>query len=541
MKTRSIRWQLPFSYAAIAFLAALSLGAVLLTILHNHYTNQERDYLRNQAQNYAMLAGIMFERGASSEELDRFVSQWGFLSDTRIVLTDTDNQVLADSGVPERFYFEVAPTVVGIGSEQGALSFGLSSRDYLLATRGKPAGEITSVEPSGNADVVFHEYVPGSPPEAQVFTINVAPASWRPAEEARYIPVSRSPYGLRFGPAADATRGNPRSDQMVRTRILGRDGKTIFGALQISDGPAYGREILNSVAQGWMFAGGFSVGLAALVGWFVSSRLTSPLVSLTEATTRMSQGDLSVRTAIARRDELGSLAKSFNEMADRIEHTVVTLRRFAADAAHELHTPLTALRTNLELVRETHNSPAAQRALEQVHRMEALADDLLNLSRIETHVDSTAYESLDLVQIATEIGAIYASRAEQADLDFELEIPDRLPVVKGNPVQVQRMLCNVLDNAVKFTPTGGSIHMCVRNGDRQVEIRVQDTGIGIPQEDLPFLFERFRRGRNTANYPGSGLGLAMVKAIVDAHGGSVVVESSAAGTCIATRLPIAAS
>ena len=122
------------------------------------------------------------------------------------------------------------------------------------------------------------------------------------------------------------------------------------GYVELSEGPAIGREILTSVAWGWAGSSAVAVLIAAGVGWLISRRLSIPLLALTGATSRMAEGELSTRAQVVRKDELGQLATSFNEMAARVENTVVTLRRFVADAAHELHTPLTALRTNLDLM-----------------------------------------------------------------------------------------------------------------------------------------------------------------------------------------------
>lgn len=539
MKSRSIRWQLPLSYAAIAFLAALSLGIVLLTILRSHYINQEREYLHEQARAYARFAGRLLEEGASDEQLADVIRRWGFLSDTRIVLTDDTGAVLADSGLPQMVFVELMPAP---GQDSQFFSQGFNSATLAagtLATEGVEVMQLDNVP-----DTIFYRSNPNPPvtqsTAPQVVSINFAPYDRRIETEPGWvIPISRSPFGVDFNAAFSPE--HRRSNQAISAVIQAPDEQgTRIGTLRISDGPAYGTEILDSVARGWMFAGGCAVLLAVLVGWFISSRITAPLVALTHVTTRMMDGDLAVRTQIQRRDELGTLGRSFNEMADRIEHTVVTLRRFVADAAHELHTPLTALRTNLELLQEMKDVPAAQRALEQVRRMAALADDLLDLSRIETQVEKPTYQPIDVNQLVQETSAVYASRAEQTDVTFELALPDEHLTVMGSPVQLQRMLCNVLDNAIKFTPAGGTIRVGLERRGRAIELRVQDTGIGIPEDDMPFLFERFRRGRNTASYPGSGLGLAIVKAIVDAHGGHVAAASDGHGTTVAARLPLVA-
>jgi signal transduction histidine kinase len=311
-----------------------------------------------------------------------------------------------------------------------------------------------------------------------------------------------------------------------------------MGILILSDGPAYGSEIVSSVAHGWLFAGGFAVLLAAAAGLFVSRQISKPLLALTEVTVQMTAGDLSTRANIARQDELGTLALSFNAMADRIQEIVVTLQRFVADAAHELHTPLTALRTNLELAKNEHPSTAIRRAHEQVIRLEKLTDGLLALSRIEAQSGTEQATPVDLVSLIRSTSELYASRAEQAGLGYELFLPEQVPPVLGRADQLASVISNLMDNAIKFTPTNGKVSLGLRRLDQTLELTVQDTGIGIPPDDLPQLFERFRRGHNASDHPGSGLGLAITKAIVKAHGGSIMAESSPVGTRITVNLPL---
>ncbi len=356
------------------------------------------------------------------------------------------------------------------------------------------------------------------------------------------LPLTSTFYGFSFG---SAERGGTvdldtahRSNQQIQGPLFDADHNKI-GAILLSDGPAYGSEIVNSVAWGWLFAGGIAILLAAVAGWFVSRQISKPLLALTEVTAHMTAGDLSTRANIARQDELGVLALSFNAMADRIQEIVITLQRFVTDAAHELHTPLTALRTNLELATNEHPSTAIRRAHEQVLRLEKLTDGLLALSRIEAHSDLEPAGLVDLGGLIRSASELYASRAEQSGQEFELSLPEQVPLVVGRSDQLEGAISNLMDNAIKFTPAGGKVSLRVRTLDQNLELTVQDTGIGIPADDLPLLFERFRRAHNASHYPGSGLGLAITKAIVKAHAGSIHAESSGTGTRITVTLPLA--
>jgi signal transduction histidine kinase len=202
---------------------------------------------------------------------------------------------------------------------------------------------------------------------------------------------------------------------------------------------------------------------------------------------------------------------------------------------------MTALRTNLELMADDQQVDHAShcRALQQLERMTVLTDNLLDLSRIEAGSPELAAQPVNFVDLISQISEVYASRAEQNDIRFALDMPDAPLVVVGDATQLQRMVANLLDNAVKFTPPGGVVDVDVSRVNGHAQFAVHDTGIGIPVDDVPLLFNRFRRGCNVSNYPGSGLGLAIVKAIVDAHKGRVLVTSLAHSTTFTVTLPLA--
>ena len=213
-------------------------------------------------------------------------------------------------------------------------------------------------------------------------------------------------------------------------------------------------------------------------------------------------------------------------MADSIETQVAALRRFVSDAAHELGTPLTALRINLELIDDELIPPA----LEQVERIDALTRSLLTISKLEALDSRPQHDDVDLSVLLRELADFYASRAEQANLSFDLEILDDSIKIKGDANQLKTLVNNLLENAIKFTPAGGQIRVGLKTQDDAVQLTVANTGIGIPEDDLPQLFSRFHRGHNASAYPGSGLGLAIVKAIADRHRAKVSVKSDQSGT-----------
>ena len=311
----------------------------------------------------------------------------------------------------------------------------------------------------------------------------------------------------------------------------------------LSEGPASGRDALMSAAVAWILAAALAVGLAALAGYLVAARIARPVVALTDASDRMAAGDLGARAPVAGGDEVGRLGESFNGMADRVETTVTSLRRFVADAAHEIGTPLTALQADLELAERKTTSDdqrrLVDRALVQTSRLASLSDNLLQLSRLEAGEATGGPEIADLAAVARELADGAASRAEQAGVELLVDVAAGPLTVPVEHARLQTVLSNLLDNAVKFTPEGGTITLAVRQEGSSAVATVADTGVGIPRDEQREIFGRFHRARNVSAYPGNGLGLAIVKAAVERGGGTVTFSSSDAGTTFKVTLPVA--
>ena len=279
-------------------------------------------------------------------------------------------------------------------------------------------------------------------------------------------------------------------------------------------------------------AGGIAV--AAGLGLAVSGAALAPVRRLTRATeTVTATGDLSERIGEPGHDELGRLAGSFNTMMAALEEAERSQRQLVADASHELRTPLTSLRTNVEvLARATHyTAEERERVLadvaEQLEEMTLLVAELVELARGDEGQAEAEEVRLDL--LAAE--AVERARRRAPDVEFELALEES--VVHGVPSRLERAVGNLLDNAVKWSPRGGSVEVSVRDG----RLSVRDHGPGIAEEDLPFVFDRFYRAKEARGMPGSGLGLAIVRKVAEAHGGDVVAERpEGGGTEITLRL-----
>jgi signal transduction histidine kinase len=488
MGRNSLRWRLPFSYALIALITAAALAGMLLLALHSYYQEQERRYLLGNARTISIAMQLAEKYQAPAKAVQAQVETFSFITQTRVQLLDAQRNTVADSGLP----FHQALTLRY--DEQG-------NGDGPVWLLGAIFGGISNTEPAPEQKTVLS------------------------------FPAAGSLYG--FDLDQSAAPPARRSAQRLTVPIADEQG-AVLGYVELSEGPAYGWDIILSVAWGLLIAASAAIVLAGAVGWLISRRISAPVVALAQTTLRMTSGDLSTRAEVDRRDEIGVLAHAFNEMAARIEATISTLRSFVSDAAHELHTPLTALRTDLELAADdpdpVQRAAHLDRALEQMRRLEGLTANLLNLSRLEAGIHEE-HRPIDVSQLVAGLSEVYASRAEQAGSTLQFELPDAPMIVQGYEMSLRQAVGNLLDNAIKFTPPGGQVQLSLYQDDGRVVILVKDSGIGIPAEDLPHLFRRFHRGRNAAAYPGSGLGLAITHSIIQAHAGTIEVRSSGAGSC----------
>jgi signal transduction histidine kinase len=237
-------------------------------------------------------------------------------------------------------------------------------------------------------------------------------------------------------------------------------------------------------------------------------------------------------------------------MASRLQSNVNDLRAFVANASHELRTPLTVVKLRAESLQDgaLEDPEVAGRFLEEIEcevdRLVLMVNDMLDLSRMEAGMDADQPVSLDLSTIASEVYETFEMRAEHADLTLECDIQPGLAPVLGNEDQLRRVLYNLLDNAIKYTPSGGKVILIMQPGPKEntVRIAVQDNGPGIASEHLPHIFERFYRVEKSPGSSGavrgSGLGLAIAKSIVESHGGETGVTSQVnTGTTFWADLP----
>jgi heavy metal sensor kinase len=280
----------------------------------------------------------------------------------------------------------------------------------------------------------------------------------------------------------------------------------------------------------------FAFLMTVLVGAWIARRALQPVADIITEVREITDGrTLHRRLPVPMvRDELTRLAETLNEMMSRLERSFAALRRFTADASHELKTPLTVLRSGVERALRTEGLPrdtlaTLEETLQEVNRMTELVDALLTLARADEGRAPLHREPVDLRAIVEEAQETGELLAEQAGVTMEVRAPDEPVIVPVDRTRVRQLLLNLLTNAVKYTPPGGSVSVELARDDGRVIIAVTDTGVGIAPGDLPHIFDRFWRAdtarTRTGERPGAGLGLAICKWIAEAHGGTIDAAS----------------
>jgi heavy metal sensor kinase len=288
---------------------------------------------------------------------------------------------------------------------------------------------------------------------------------------------------------------------------------------------------------------------AYVLGWWLAFRAVEPVDRITTEVREITDGrSLHRRLPIPLvKDEVGRLAATLNQMLNRLERSFSALRRFTADASHELKTPLTVLRAGVERAITTPRLPQEalaplEEALQEINRMTELVDTLLTLARADEGTAPLHRESVDLKKLVEETRETGELLAEEAGVTMSVTAPASAVVVAVDASRIRQLVLNLLTNAVKYTPSGGRVTLWLEREDGAVKLGVSDTGIGIAAGDLPHVFDRFWRAdtarTRTSERPGAGLGLAICKWIAEAHGGTIDVQSrSGRGTTFTVTLP----
>ncbi len=305
------------------------------------------------------------------------------------------------------------------------------------------------------------------------------------------------------------------------------------------------RQFQNSFqeALGWS---ALAAGFAALtLSLYLSRRVIVPIKAITSVSQRISDGHYDERVQEENQDELGQLAHSFNQMAEKLEKVEEMRRQLIGDVAHELRTPLTTIKGSVEAL-EDGVLPASpetyQLILHEAERLNHLVDDLQELSRVESGAYELDLQPLQLSSLQSSIQKRFGYQFEEKGLSFSSQIPSNLPLIRADEHRLIQILTNLLNNALHYTPKGGEVKLSASQSNKEIQITVSDNGAGISAEHLENIFTRFYRADKSRarQAGGSGIGLTITKHLVEAHGGKIWAKSEGEdkGSTFTFTLPI---
>lgn len=514
---RSIRWRLVASYVLVTLISVSIVGVLASEIIRRSIQEQETKELRANAQTLAQQLRPLMQVSRSSPQINSITQAASFLGDVRVRVLDMEGRILSDSGRPA-----TREELILIYPPEGGEHFSFQNEAWfnlILPMMDQPLS-------SSNLEVEIFENLPSG-------------------TSFQFIQRSTGPWGGRFHfemPLIRETQMSPIAPETARsTMVISEpigDSRNPEGFVELSAGQDFGAATLETTRRAFLLAGAGATLLAVMVGLIMSQRLTSPLRSLQETARRMGAGDLSARAQYQKRDEIGELSVQFNQMADQLQANFKqveverdTLRRFITDASHELRTPVTALKNFLSLIQ----SPAAKdqpvqsefiaESQVQIERLEWITRNLLDLSRLDAGLVELDFANHDLGEVVSTAAVPFKSSAETKGISLMIRPPEPPLMLLCDAHRLELVLSNLLDNALKFTPLGGVVTISAERRCDVTQIWVADTGTGIPPDELPYIFDRFYRGRKHSAQ-GSGLGLAIAKSLVEAQGGNIQVEST---------------
>lgn len=302
----------------------------------------------------------------------------------------------------------------------------------------------------------------------------------------------------------------------------------------------FSNQVLYAIIRGIVLTSIFAV----LLGIALSKTIVTPLKELIRAVSQMSKGNFNEQLPVYSDDELGELSRSFNTMAEEIEKETTIRQQMFADISHELKTPLTVLATKLETSLE-HNKPLATEdtaaLYDEVIRLKSMVGEMQDLSRLEAKQTVLNKTLIDFRSFFSEFLTLIEAEAEDRKIDFQVEIAPSTDYCYADPYRLKQIVLNLVNNGLRYTQENGKVELKVESDEENFIITVTDNGMGISKEDLPYIFQRFYRAEKSRERSsgGSGLGLAITKGFIEAHGGTISVESTLGeGSSFKVTLPL---
>ena len=333
---------------------------------------------------------------------------------------------------------------------------------------------------------------------------------------------------LTHGQPVFETVGVPERGESLRI-IYGNLGPGVI--LQLGQSLGLQSRLVHAFQRLFVITMAVVLGLATFIGWFLARRALSGVGGIADTARRITGGDLTIRAPISRRnDEIDQLAENINHMLDRILELITGIREMSDNIAHDLKSPITRIRGLAEVTLTTADQLDEYKhmgasTIEECDRLLAMIDTMLVISRTEAGVQELQWHAVDIASLVKDAGRLFETTIRDKNLQLAINTPESCQIT-GDARMLQRMVSNLLDNAIRYTQPGGDIRIDVQvQPDGDVELFFNDTGAGISPDDLPRIFERFYRCDPSRSEFGTGLGLSLAQAVAQAHGGEISVKS----------------
>lgn len=320
----------------------------------------------------------------------------------------------------------------------------------------------------------------------------------------------------------------PARSEGIR-RIFGSIGPGLV--LEIGLSLEEDEELIATILHGFLFTLTAVFLLGAPVGWFMARRALRAIDKVTQTASEISHGALDQRVAVeSQGDELDHLAQTFNAMLDRIQTLIVGMREMTDNLAHDLRSPLARMRAAAEMAltdneRKAERGALAVNIIEECDRLLEIINTTLDIAEAESGAAKLKISAVDFVDVVLGACDLFQTVAEDNRVVVTTELP-KTCCIPGDRQRLQRVMSNLLDNALKYTPAGGRVAISLVEAGPQIRLSIADTGVGVSAEELPRIFERFYRCDRSRGQGGNGLGLSLALAIVHAHGGDIAVTST---------------
>jgi signal transduction histidine kinase len=524
----SLRGRLLGGFVLVILVTLVSAGSAVLWLVQDYQRRLAVDRLSEVAMAASLIGRQLEARDARPDEIGAILASQlmpASIDQVRVLVLDVNERVLAESPLAG---MALDASFVGRLVDVPALADEPARGDRRSAFRTR------AIVWTGAHEGVGRSYIFVTSPQAGAALVP-APGSDRRARI--------DPRGDPAGTGSGVPRPELRDDTIDRFLLRPAAYRIVLAVPEGNIASAW-RELAPSLGRASLIG----VAAAVVVAFWLSRSITHPLRQITLAAQRIARGDLRQSIPVRGRDEVGQLAMAFNSMSQEVEQSHRALREFLANASHELRTPLTSIQGFSQALVEGAVSgqagamEAGQIIHEEANRMRRLVEDLLYLSRVEAQDVPARREPVDVATLIRDATRRLQLVADQRDLALKIELPT-LPLVLGDPDELDRLFSNLLDNAGKYTPDGGQIIVRGTRSRQHLRVAFHNTGSVITPDDLPHVFERFYRvdKSRARGVEGSGLGLAIAKEVVERHGGTISVTSDPqSGTTFSVTLKAAA-